>query len=326
MVSFLPAQDPLGHTAVLNQQAHFPLLGWPLVVRSNSPAVIEAAWASFGHWRELRDEFIEPLKPLEVSIVVQGADSAITPPPPFIYRVYGDCLLAASGSNLLTAQRDRGVALAFVTSELVAEEALFRHCVLECLALALASWHDRTPVHAAALLRKGRAVLLLGESLTGKSTLGYACLREGFQLLAEDIVYVSTRGGLRLWGNSRQIHLWPEAQTLFPELSGLPAKNLANGKFKLVVKLAFPGNGGPQPHAGPTLVCWLHRHLDQESAVEPIDPQVLIKALGERVDPGFDLDARMPEVVASLAQGGAYRLTNGRDLQGTVALLKRLTD
>lgn len=325
MVPFLPAQDPLGHTAVLNHQAHFPLLGWPLVVRSNSPAVIEAARASFGHWCELGDEFIEPLQPLEVAIVVHRADSTVTPPP-FIYRVHGDCLLAASGSSLLTAQRNRGVALAFVTPELVAEEALFRHCVLECLALALASWHDRTPVHAAALLRKGRAVLLLGGSLTGKSTLGYACLREGFQLLAEDIVYVSTRGGLRLWGNSRQIYLWPEAQTLFPELAGLPAQNLANGKFKLVVELASPGNGGPQPHAGPTLACWLRRHPDQESAVEPIDPQVLIQALDERVDPGFDLDARMPEVVASLAQGGAYRLTNGRDLQDTVALLKRLTD
>jgi hypothetical protein len=325
-VPFFPALDPLGHTALLNQQAHFPLLGLPLVVRSNSPAVIAAAWRSFGHWRGLAKEDIEPREPLEVAIVVHPADHRSNQPEPFIYRVHGDCFLAASGSNLLTAQRDRGIALGFVTPELVAEDEYFRRSVLECLALALASRHDRTPVHGAGLLRNGRALLLLGGSLAGKSTLCYACLREGFGLLAEDVVFVSTRGGFRLWGSSRQIHLGPEVQHLFPELSGIAPKRLANGKVKLAVELPPSLNGSPKPHSGPATVCLMERRPDHESTLEPLDLHLLLQELGKRADPGFDLDPRMPEVVASLARGGPYRLTNGRDVQGAVALLQRLTD
>lgn len=325
-VPFIPAHDPLGHTAILAHQANFPLLGLSLTVRSNSLAVVKAAWNSFGHWLELDEEFIVPSTPLDVAMVVHEVDNSAHPPGPFIFRVYGDCLLAAIGGNLLTAQRDRGWALGFVTPELVAEEAFFRYNVLECLALALASRHDRTPVHAAAVSRNGRALLLVGRSLAGKSTLSYACYREGFQFLAEDVVYVSTQGGLRLWSNSRQIYLAPEARSLFPELTGIPAKAQANGKVKLAVDLPVSSAGPPRPYAGRTIVCLLQHHASRKSALDPIDPQMLVEALKEKAEPGFDLDPRMPEVVAALARGDTYLLTNGRDLGGAVALLKGLTD
>lgn len=323
---FIPADDPLGHTAILAHQAHFPLLGLSLAVRSNSLAVVKAAWNSFGHWLELNEEFIEPGPPLEVTLIVHQADNSAHPPAPFIYRVHGDCLLAASGSNLLTAQRDQGWALGFVTPELVAEEGFFRYNVLECLALAFAPRHDRTPVHAAAVCRNGRAVLLAGRSRAGKSTLSYACQREGFQFLAEDVVYVSTQGGLRLWSNSRQIHLAPEAWSLFPELSGIPAKIQANGKVKLAVDLPVSSVGPPKPYAGRTIVCLLQHDSGRKSALDPIDPQMLVEALKEKAEPGFDVDPRMPEVVAALAREDTYLLTNGRDIGRTVALLKGLTD
>ena len=325
-VPFIPADDPLGHTAILAHQAQFPLLGLSLAVRSNSRVVVKAAWNSFGHWLKLNEEFIEPGPPLEVALVVQQADNSGHTPAPFIYRVHGDCLLAASGSNLLTAQLDQGRALGFVTPELIAEEGFFRYKVLECLALILTSRRDRTPVHAAAVCRNGRAVLLVGRSRAGKSTLSYACQREGFQFLAEDAVYVSTQGGLRLWSNSRQIHLAPQALSLFPELAGIPAKLLASGKVKLTVDLPVSDAGPPQPYAGRTIVCLLQQDSGRESTLDPIDPQMLVEALTEKAEPGFDLDPRMPEVVAALAREGTYLLTNGRDLSRTVALLKGLTD
>src|SRR5262249_23698400 len=199
-----------------------------LEVRSNSAAVIAAAERSFGHWRQLEAQLIAPTDPLIVSIVVHPP--TIGSPPAavdnrqlkltthnsqlttqFIQRVHGDCFIASSGANLLTARMDHGQALGFVTPDLLADDVHFRYHVLECLALLLASWRDRTPIHAAAVIHTRRVALLVGPSAIGKSTLCYACARAGFSLLAEDVVYVSLRDRPRLWGNPWRIHLLPDA-------------------------------------------------------------------------------------------------------------------
>src|SRR5262245_31398405 len=160
---------------------------------------------------------------------------------PFTMRVHSDCFLGTDGANLLTAQLDRGFALGFVTPGLMADEARLRYHALELLALALVSRRDRLPIHAGAIVRRGRAVLLAGRSTAGKSTLCYACLREDFQLLTEDVVYVSRRGGLRLWGIPWQIHLLPDAVRHFAELADIPSALQANGKRKLAVETAAFG-------------------------------------------------------------------------------------
>src|SRR5689334_19492571 len=117
-IIFTPATDLLGHTAPLDQCAQFPLLGLPTKFRSNSPAVIAAAEKSFGRWRDLAPELIAPSDSLIVDLVVHPAhnnDHSSIPQAQFIQRVHGDWFIASSGANLLTARRDRGQALGFVT-------------------------------------------------------------------------------------------------------------------------------------------------------------------------------------------------------------------
>jgi hypothetical protein len=335
-ISFTPAADLLGHTAPLDQRAHFPLLGLPLEVRSNSAAVIAAAERSFGQWRDLDPNLVEPSEPLIVNLVVHPGESqspilalerseGSNLQSPFVQRVHGSCFLAASGENLLTAQMDRGLALGFVTPELVADDLHFRYNVLECLALLLASWRDRTPVHAGAIVHMNKAVLLVGESMAGKSTLCYAAVRAGFQLLAEDVVYVSTRGGLRLWGNPWRIHLLPDARRLFPELADLMPQIQANGKLKLAVDVATAGAGRMCRHAERALVCLIQRHHEQSSALEPIEPRIAIDALSRDLEAGFDLHVRAREVASALVERGAYRLWVGRELEGAVQVLRGMT-
>src|SRR6185436_3042022 len=64
----------------------------------------------------------------------------------------------------------RGESIAYVTTRLAADRAQFRAEVLEALTLALLSHFDRHPIHAAAITRRGRAVLLAGAAGAGKST------------------------------------------------------------------------------------------------------------------------------------------------------------
>jgi hypothetical protein len=325
-IHFTPAADPLGHTAPLDHRASFPLLGKPLEVRSNSANVIAAAERSFHRWRALDAASIEAAEPCVVSVVVQAGGTQRAAQHGMIVRVHSECLVATDGANLLTAQLDRGFALGFVTPELVADEARLRYNVLEMLALSMVAWHDRTPVHAGAVVRNGCAVLLAGQSMAGKSTLCYACLREGFQLLAEDVVYVSRRGGMRLWGVPWHIHLLPDAARLFAELADVPAVLQPNGKRKLAVETSTFGADRPRCYAERAVVCVVERQAGAESALEWIDPCVPVAALSYDREAGFDLygDTRM--VAESLAAEGAYRLRVGSDLAGAVALLRGLTD
>jgi len=358
-ISFSPATDPLGHTAPLDQRASFPLLGLPLEIRSNSAAVIAAAERSFGHWRQLEAQLIAPTDPLIVNIVVHpptiGSQPAAvdhrqlklsTQDPvlepfvaaqgklregselkaQFIQRVHGDCFIASSGANLLTARMDHGQALGFVTPALLVDDVHFRYHVLECLALLLASWRDRTPIHAAAVMHSGRAALLVGPSAIGKSTLCYACARAGFSLLAEDVVYVSLRDRPRLWGNPWRIHLLPDAPRLFPELADLSPRMLANGKRKLAIDVAGLGRAQPHCHADSAVVCLVRRSHGQPSALAPIDPRAAVVALSRDLEAGFDLHSGARAVAEALTQCGAYQLDLGDDLEGAVELLRGLLE
>jgi hypothetical protein len=245
---------------------------------------------------------------------------------PFTMRFHSDCFLGTDGVNLLTAQLDRGFALGFLTPELVADEARLRYHVLELLALALVSRRDRLPIHAGAIVRRGRAVLLAGPSTAGKSTLCYACLREDFQLLTEDVVYVSLRHGLRLWGVPWHIHLLPDAVRLFGELADIPSTLQANGKRKLTVETAAFGADRARRHAERAAVCIVERAPGAPSALEPIEPCAAIKVLSGNLESGFDLHGEIIAAAEALVAGGAYRLRVGSNLPGAVALLRELTE
>ena len=326
-ILYTRASDLLGHTAPLDQRAYFALLGLPLEFRSNSPAVIAAAEQAFGRWRDLAPELIEPSDPLIVDLIVHPAhvnDHSSMPQAQFIPRVHGDWFIASSGANLLTARRDHGHALGFVTPELVADNAHFRYNVLECLALLLASWRDRTPIHAGAVAHAGRAALLFGASGSGKSTLCYACARAGLSVLAEDVVYVGLRDRLRLWGNPWRIHLLPDAPRLFPELTDRPVQIQANGKPKLAVDVADLGTTLLHCQAESAVVCLVRRHDSHASTLTPIEPQVAAAALSHNLEAGFDLNSSTGIVAAALAASGAYQLDVGSNLAGAVDLLREM--
>ena len=174
---------------------------------------------------------------------------------------------------------DRGRALAFVTPELVADEPHFRYNVLECLALLLASWRDRTPVHAGAVAHAGRAALLVGPSTIGKSTLCYACVRAGFGLLAEDVVYVSLR--MRCgYGATPGASTCCRMHAALSRAVRVPAQIQANGKRKLTVDLAALGADRCAATLRARLFAWCgasrprqHAHADR--------PAVAIAALSQ---------------------------------------------
>lgn len=77
----------------------------------------------------------------------------------------------------------------------------------------------RYALHAAAVALDDRALALLGESGTGKSTLAYTAARNGFAYLSDDLLSRPIgEGSGRIYGNSNLLYLERDAVERFPEL------------------------------------------------------------------------------------------------------------
>jgi hypothetical protein len=307
----------------LPQRAHFPLLGVPLEVRSNSPAVITAAERAFRHWRSLAPEQIASGAALRLDLLLQPGEQPATPGPPFVRRAQGKTMLAAGGSNLLLAQLDRGEALGFVTPELLADELNFRTDVLEWLAFQLVTPHDRVAVPAGAVVQQERAVLLVALDQYELPLLQYACMRAGMRFLAAEQVYLGQQPGLQLWGSHPRLALPPVARQIFPDLAERAMPVTRDGETRLVLDVAAGAAHHLALSAGHAAVCLVQPRPGMSSILEPVDPAAVVDQLTQRAaGTGFSQEIRA--VAVALAQAGAYRLHAGSDLPGAVALVQSL--
>lgn len=320
--------DPLGRDAPIRHEATFPLLGVPLTVGSNSAEVIAAAERSFGRWRDLPPEVIAPGPPLHLRLLLHHSQgrAPYAPRQPFVQRLHWPYYLTSCGEGVATANMLAGEAVGFLTPEMLADDLHMRYNLLECLSLVLVMYRDRWPVHAAAVVRDGRALLLVGQSTAGKSTLSYACLRAGWQLLAEDAVYVSLESetGLCAWGVPWRIHLLPDAPRHFPELAAIEPQIQANGKRKLGIEVGSLGPDRFRTYVGDVRVCLLSRHAGPDTSAEQIAREEAIAALTEGLETGFDLSQRALPVAEALVARHPWRITVGSSLEQAVEVLERI--
>mgnify|MGYP006294685151 CR=1 FL=1 len=313
-VDYEPVPDPLLRNAPLPVETVLPVLGIPVRFRSNAPAVVEVAETAFERWRALEEtpalaELVER-EGVEIVVVVHEGDEGGAEHAPVRYRVLEDKrVLYQTHGSVAFADPARRQARAFVTPALVADRDHFRYALLEGMTLSLLTPLDRQPFHAAALVRDGTALLLAGPSGTGKSTLAYAAVRDGLDLLAEDTVFLQSRPSLRIWGLPGFLHLPPDARERFPELTGEVPTMLANGKRKLSLDLRALDALPTRPVVDRAGVCLLRREGGRGD-LEPVAADVLADHLIDGLEPGFDIFAdTIREPVELLTAGGGWRLT-----------------
>lgn len=297
--------------------------------RSNHPAVIRIVEEAFGQWNS-RKFATDPAgtKPVHVTVLVHGEEESREDEsfPPLQFRSVDRerVLLHGPGSVGLADARGRE-AVAWVTPSVVQSGPHFRDGVVEALTLAVLSHLDRTPFHAAALARGGRALLLAGPSGAGKSTMCYAAVRSGWKLLAEDRVNIQMEGALRVWGLSRFIRLPPSARAHFPELEGLEPSVVSGGREKLVVDVSVRGALPDRPYADRAALVVLERGPTDVPRLEPLTPDALAGALPWGSEPGFDVfREEIEEAVRRLSRPGGWRLVPGGHPDDALPLLDRI--
>lgn len=310
--AYVPAPDPLWHRAPTPIEACYNVLGIPLRFTTNAPRLAELADEVFGDWGTPEPDTQTPAVRLQVLLhnVTETQSAAL----PLVCRAQEGYLLLNKGASQGFGDRPAGFAAAFVTPNLLEDPQTVRTCFLECLGLYLVCHHRSATLHAAAVAYNGRCVLLTGSNGTGKSTLAYACLRAGFQLLAEDIVFAEpTDTGVRVWGSPWNLHLLPDAVRFFPELWEAPCIDQMNGERKLRVSVRQMRPDAPVIQQQVWGVCSLNRSTQKAARLLAPDPTHIHHVLTHfKEDPLLNRPA-MDAAADRLLQGRLAHLEIGTD-------------
>lgn len=322
VVDFVPTGDPFTGEARCPYSIELPVLGVPVCFSCNSRYVRSLVEETFGGSSRTADDRTTPHPTLRVRIVVRagtegaGAHANVVHSCPDETRVF----VQSPGSQAISDPL-RHESIAYVTTTLVADRALFRRDVLEAITYSLVSPFDRHPVHAAAIVRDGLAVLLAGPSGTGKSTLAYLAHRDGISVLSDDVVWVQMEPSLRIWGRPSSARLTADTLARFPELRNVSGSMPHADGEKSAVRLTMPGDPA-RFVAERAIVCILER--GERASLERVSATTLAAALVSQLAPGFDrFPNRVDRVFSALTTGGGWRLTLSHDPREALPFLRQ---
>jgi hypothetical protein len=226
--------DPLLGKVELPLRAVYYPLGFALEITTNSPAILHAASASWGH---LYQRHAAPAMHLRIGVTDDGAASC---PPTPVFRAQRHLLsIVANADNQAFCDVNAGFAFAWFSEGVLRHPAYLRYNFIEAMAMVLISTCRATPIHAASISYRGHGILLCGESGAGKSTLAYACARQGWTFTSDDSSYLQHDARRPcIIGNSHQLRFRPSVVELFPELRGRTQSPRSAGKPSVEVSTA----------------------------------------------------------------------------------------
>ena len=293
----------------------YSLMGEALLFQTDDPALLEAAERSFGRFGPAPPDLAA--SPLVLRLYVHGDESpagaspAAGRPRP-IYRTQGHLFYINLGAdNTAVADLLQGYAFGFVSRPVARNRSLVCYLFLEGLALAmLGPARQFIPLHAGCVVKDGASLILSGESGRGKSTLAFACVRRGYQVLSEDGLFLKCRpDAAELWGLPWRLHLLPDVKRFFPELAAERPRLQINGEWKLEIDLETFYPGSTATHAPPGPLVFLEQGTDSGPVrIEPVAPQEIAERLQVVWPWWVGWTGEMEGQLARLVELGAYRL------------------
>jgi len=327
--------DPFLQRVRLPQRAMFNVLGVPVQFESNAgwllglagqaydglPACEQAPSQLSAHGQHLRVRLLanDDAQP----------HIGLTEAP--VANVYAsDDVVSAifSPSDAVVCALTSGSALIIVSPVMRAFPYHVRYEMIEFACYRLVSHHVRAVgLHAACIARGDKAWLIFGETGAGKSTLTFACLQHGWELIAEDSAFVLPQagGGAEVRGVPAFVHLLDDMLGLFPK-HALMASSITRRsgavKHEIDVRATFKR---PMRVCAPLAGCVFltARRQQVTPAVRRLTPEAAQRQL-VRSQPFAPNYPRWPDVVALIRRLPAVALSCGTDLARTVEVLGRL--
>jgi len=143
-------------------------------------------------------------------------------------------------------------------------------------------------LHAGAVTQDNRALILLGDSGSGKSTTAMALVSAGWSYMGDDHLLVRERNGqIELLGIAPDFRLTDQTRARFENLS-THLSRAPGGKWELDTRAAFPNRHTRNWH-GPRYLLFLERVHAEQSRLAPLS---LLEATGRLLaqSPALGLD------------------------------------
>jgi hypothetical protein len=184
--------DPFGERA-FPQKKRLRLLGADFEFETDSQELmrlVESAYDSLPRHRLAADP---PRLRVRLVATPEAPNRKHSEPPPLVMYSGAGFLGGATGaSDFVTLSAEQGSAVVGVS---VAQRRFPYHTRYELIEFAVFTLAARAqglvPLHGACVSQKGRGVLLVGESGTGKTTAALHCLLDGLDFVSEDSVFVA---------------------------------------------------------------------------------------------------------------------------------------
>lgn len=316
------ASDPLRRSLKAELSEPFYPLGALLRVETNQPEVLEAARESFGRYPAAGS--LPAQNQYRVRLLV---DSDFSEAPPWsqpVFRGHQNFFFIQIGrENFAVADLERRAACGFISPAMAADAGFFRSLILECLSLVMLTHSQYSYLHAAAVVWKGRSVLLAGPRLVGKSTLAYACAKEGLAILSDDVVYLEREHCARIWGKPWHLKLLPDTVSFFSELKSLQPRRQINNEVCMEVNPERFIADSVTCCASPGVVCFLECDGGAAPRLDPLPADEAFSRM--RADLILDSDEAMRAHLKTwqrLCGLPAYRLIRGANPHDTARFLK----
>jgi hypothetical protein len=185
--------DPFGEHSKMVAREHLQLLGGKFRFESNSPKLLRLVNSAYAGIPRHRLSAVSPQ--LRVRLLLRPREEIrrrSEPPPLSMLSGSGFLGGATNSSNFVVVSPSQRAALVAVSRELILFPYHTRYEYIEFAVFTLASRSQGlVSLHAACVGRAGRGILLMGPSGSGKSTVTLLCLLQGFDILAEDSVFVA---------------------------------------------------------------------------------------------------------------------------------------
>jgi len=315
------------------------VFGFPLSVVSNDGRVLEAAGLALSRFSSAA--LRRRARPLTLRIFVRerGRDPAVSLPlpadgaMPSTYDAHGDHAAIGFGDhghcalNLAT-----GEAVAFMSDALAARMSDVAHLVVSTSLLILMTRRGMVQWHAATVVRRNHAFMIIGEDNRGKSTTALALVHSGYQLLGESVTYTRRRR------TSFEIMSFPAGYlqvragglALFPELAAhaQPVVSDDGDKWRLDLRALFPHAILDRLPAAPRLtLLFVGVGSGPQTTLLRLSPDEALR----RAIPACSLweerpvlDGIIDEVVALVERVPAFEMVVGPDLASVVAAVDGL--
>ncbi|MGH2411874.1 MAG: hypothetical protein ACRDGS_16155, partial [Chloroflexota bacterium] len=272
--------------------------------------------------------------------VPNSAAHVVDPPPPgarlvyasdlgeFCYDECADALFIVCGDRVrVRCDAARGQAHTSVARMEASGLWLLSHPLVTMPLMEMAKHRGLFSLHAAAVAVEGSCLIFPGASGSGKSTLALALARAGWDLLGDDMLFLTpARDGPMVRAFPEPIDLTDPTIDLFPELADLADVPRLPGWPKRQLHLSdrygtrIAWNCRPAALVFPRVAyraCSMLTPMDRDEALLELVPNVLLTETRAT-------QAHLDALALLVGQCACYRLETGRDLDALPSLLQPL--